>query len=97
MAQFSVEIQDEDVNRVITAVCANYGYNSTVENPSFDPENDPDPATNPETIANPETPFQFANRMARTFLMEHTIAYETKLAQQQLANPVPPSISDPAV
>ena len=97
MAQFSVEIQDEDVNRVITAVCANYGYNSTVENPDFNPENDPDPATNPETIANPEPQFQFANRMVRTFLMEHTIAYETKLAQQQLTNPVPPGINDPAV
>ena len=97
MAQFSVEIQDEDVSRVITAVCANYGYNSTVDNPDYDPEIAPDPVTNPETIANPETSFQFANRMVRTFLMEHTIAYETKLAQQHLTNPVPPGINDPAV
>tara|TARA_Y100000034_G_C6714793_1_gene315925 strand:- start:218 stop:511 length:294 start_codon:yes stop_codon:yes gene_type:complete len=97
MAQFCIEIKDEDVSRVITAVCDNYGYNSTIENPNFDPENGEDPVNNPQTITNPETQFQFANRMARNFLMEHTISYETKMAQQQLANPVPPEISDPAV
>ena len=37
MAVFSVNISDEDVGRVITAVCGNYGYQSQIENPNFDP------------------------------------------------------------
>ena len=38
MAVFSIEIADEDVARVIGAVCANYNRPDTVPNPAFDPE-----------------------------------------------------------
>ena len=55
MAVFSVNISDEDVGRVISAVCGNYGYQAQVENPDFDPSTAPDAQTNPETILNPES------------------------------------------
>ena len=53
MAQFCIEIADTDVNRVVTAVCKNYGYKSTIDNPSYDPTIPEDPSTNPSTITNP--------------------------------------------
>ena len=37
MAQFTITIADEDVDRVITALCKNYGYHSDVPHPDFDP------------------------------------------------------------
>ena len=37
MAVFSVNIDDADVARVITAVCGNYGYQAQIENPNFNP------------------------------------------------------------
>ena len=95
MAVFSVDINDADVNRVITAVCVNYGYKEQIENPNFDPEQEEDPNTNPRLITNPETTSQFANRKTRDFLMENTIAYEMKVLKESLAQPSPPSITDP--
>ena len=53
MAVFSVIIADADVPRVITALCANYGYQANIENPNFNPSLPVDPSTNPETIPNP--------------------------------------------
>ena len=35
MAQFCITIADGDVNRVITALCKNYGYSSTIANPNY--------------------------------------------------------------
>tara|TARA_Y100000296_G_scaffold86756_1_gene127692 strand:- start:436 stop:714 length:279 start_codon:yes stop_codon:yes gene_type:complete len=92
MAQFCITIADSDVNRVITALCKNYGYSSTIANPSYNPELPEDPAT----IPNPESNFQFANRMTRDFLMDHTIAYELELEKQNVPQPTPPDITDPA-
>jgi len=96
MAQFCITIADADVNRVITAVCANYGYQASIQNPAFDPSQPEDPDTNPATIPNPETSFQFANRMTRDFLMNHTVSYELKLEQENVPQPTPPDITDPA-
>lgn len=64
MAVFSVEIADEDVNRVLGAVAANYNRPSQVLNPDYDesatipnPDYDSslpeDPDTNPSTIPDP--------------------------------------------
>tara|TARA_R100000008_G_scaffold82403_1_gene66665 strand:- start:311 stop:607 length:297 start_codon:yes stop_codon:yes gene_type:complete len=96
MAQFCITIADEDVERVIGAMCVNYGYSPRVDNPDFDPdperENDPE---NPKQIDNPESSFQFANRMTRDFLMNNTVAYETRLAKESVPQPSPPVISDP--
>lgn len=95
MAQFCVEIADADVDRVIAAMCGNYGYQATIDNPNFDPSLPEDPSTNPEQIANTESPFQFANRKTRGFLTENTVAYETRQAKAALSKPSGPDISDP--
>ena len=101
MAQFSIEIADDQVDRVITAMCGNYHYNSKISNPDYDPalevEEDYDPSTNPETIDNPETPYQFANRMTREYLSNNTVAYEVQQAKiaAKASQGDPPAITDP--
>ena len=94
MATFSVEIPDDDVDRVITAMCANYRYSAQVSNPEYNPDLDPeDPSFNadiPTMIDNPETPHQFANRMTRDYLMNNTHAYEVRWAKENAVNSVPP-------
>ena len=95
MAVFSVNIADEDVNRVIGAMCANYGYQAQIPNPNFDPSLPVDPETNPENIVNPETQSQFANKKTRDFLMENTVAYELRVEKQNVPQPTPPNITDP--
>ena len=94
MAQFTITIADEDVSRVITALCKNYGYQSDIPNPDFDPSLTVN--TIPATIPNPESSAQFANRMTRGFLMEHTVAYELQLEKQNVPQPTRPVITDPA-
>ena len=84
MAQFCINIADADVNRVITAMCHNYGYQSQV----------PNPASNSESVPNPESSFQFANRMTRDYLMNNTIAYELKKEKAAVPQPTPPDITD---
>jgi len=96
MAQeFCVDIADADVERVITAMCANYNYKTEVPNPNFDPELPPDPDTNPQIIPNPETRYQFTNRMGREYLMNNTVSYELKLEKEAVPKPTPPDITDP--
>ena len=95
MAVFSVNIDNADVGRVISAMCANYGYQAQIENPSFDPSLPIDAYTNPETIPNPETQSQFANRKTRDFLMENTVAYELRVERENVPKPTPPNITDP--
>ena len=87
MAQFSVEIADADVARVLTALAVNYRRLERVPNPEFDPEQ-PVSDTNEETISNPETIPQFGNRMVRRFLADNVKAYELRLAKEQAANSV---------
>ena len=98
MAQFSVEIADAHVARVLTALAANYRRPEQVPNPEFDPM-EPVSETNPETIDNPETVSQFGNRMVRKFLADNVKAYEVRLAKEQAANSVNTdvTINDPAI
>jgi len=96
MAEFCVTIADGDVNRVVGAMCANYGYQAEIPNPSFDPELPVDPSTNPENVPNPESAFQFANRMARDYLMNNTVAYELRKEKEAVPKPTPPDITDPS-
>ncbi len=95
MAVFSVNIDDDDVARVIAAVCGNYGYQTQIENPSFDPSLPVDAITNPEHVTNPESESQFANKKTRDFLMENTVAYELRIERENIPKPTPPSITDP--
>jgi len=81
MAQHCVEIPDEHLDRVISAVANQYGYNPTVENPDFDhslPEGD----GNPKTIDNPVSISQFANGIVRDFLINNVKAWESKQAAE---------------
>ena len=99
MAQFSIEIDDADVERVLSAVSYNYKRPVSIPNPSFDVNLPTDPTTNPETIPNPETLYQFANRIVRNFLTENVRAYEVKeakrIAAEEAANNTGPIINDP--
>ena len=92
MAVFSVNIADEDIERVISAMCANYGYETEIDNPNWNPS---DPETNPQRISNPETQSQFANRMTRDYLMSNTVAYELRVEKENVPKPTPPNITDP--
>ena len=98
MAIFSVEILDEDTDRVVDALCANYVYSAQIENSDFDDDLESGP-DNLETIDNPESRAQFANRMTREFLMNNTHSYELRIARESAASSVqnPPAITDPAV
>lgn len=84
MAQFAIEIADADVDRVMNAVSANYGYQDNIANPDYD-ENLPTSESNPETITNPENKFVFVNKIVRNFLQEHVTAYEVAAAKAAAA------------
>tara|TARA_R110000824_G_scaffold227986_3_gene415808 strand:- start:199 stop:489 length:291 start_codon:yes stop_codon:yes gene_type:complete len=94
MAVFSVIIADQDVGRVVNALCANYNYPVNIPNPNYDPDIPEDPIHNPETIPNTESTNQFANRMTRDFLINHTTAYELRLEKEAVPKPTPPDIQD---
>tara|TARA_B100000073_G_scaffold286699_1_gene248465 strand:+ start:7 stop:303 length:297 start_codon:yes stop_codon:yes gene_type:complete len=96
MAQFSIEIADADVDRVMNAVAANYNWLENVENPEFNSSEDVS-ETNPQTIPNPENKYVFTNRMVRAFLSDHVSAYETRVAKQAAQDALNTSIdiSDP--
>lgn len=84
MAIFSVEIADEDVERVINSLCANYSYRQTVLD------------ENANEIPNPEDKHVFANRMVRKFLSDHVKRYELDLAKRELEQQLAQvTISDP--
>ena len=92
MAQFSVEINDADVSRVLDAIAVNYNRPETVSNPSFDPSL-PESESNSRIIDNPETKAAFSNRIVREFLSEHVNAYEAKAAKQAALDALPTSIT----
>jgi len=95
MAQFCIDIADEDVERVITALCETYGRPAMVDNPDYDPSEEDGP-DNPRQIPNPETPNEFANRMVRAFISEVTVAYALKKEKEDLPSPTPPNIGPAA-
>ena len=94
MAQFSVEINDADVSRVLDAIAVNYNRPETVSNPSFDPSL-PESESNSRIIDNPETKAAFSNRIVREFLAEHVYAYEQRLAIKAVESPTDVTITDP--
>lgn len=86
MAIFSVEIADQDVDRVINAVAANYNYQEQIIN------------ENNVLTSNPESKYVFANRMVRKFLSDHVKKHELDLAKQQLEQQLQDiTINDPQV
>ena len=95
MTQFCVNIADADVSRVVASMCDTYGYDVMVDNPDFNPR-EPEGPDNPSQITNPETHNEFANRKTRDFLMEVTVSHELKNERNNLPQPTPPNITDPA-
>jgi len=99
MAQFCVEIPDDKLNEVLTALGAQYRYQATVTNPDFNAELPEDPDTNPSTITNPENLAQFVNRMTRQWIIENVKAYNAKqaaaAAKQAALDAVNIDITDP--
>lgn len=102
MATFSIEIPDDEVNRIITAMCGNYKYQAKIHDPNYDPLEGYDhehPILLPphKIIDNPETQYQFVNRMVREYLINNTLAYEKEVARKQVENSVgnAPAITDP--
>jgi hypothetical protein len=85
MAQFAIEIADADVDRVMNAVSANYGYQENIANPDYD-NNVETSESNPETITNPESKPVFVNKVVRNFLQEHVTAYEVAAAKAAAAS-----------
>lgn len=83
MAIFSVDIADQDVDRVINSICVNYNYQSTIINQDG-------------TSPNPETKAQFANRMVRKFLSDNVKRYEVSEAMKNIELQSV-SINDPVV
>lgn len=87
MAEFTIEIADADVNRVLNAMAKNYNRPDTVID------------DNGDEVDNPETVAQFANRMVRKFLLENVQAYEVKEAKRSAAEQAKananPDIRDP--
>lgn len=98
MATFCVEIPDEEISRVITAMCANYKYQSQIVDPDYAPDIDPLTSTINDPVGlidNPETPYQFVNRITREYLMNNTVAFEIKQAKQSIQLTDTPIITDP--
>ena len=95
MAQFCIDIADEDVERVITALCDTYGRPAMVDNTDYDPSEEDGP-DNPRQIPNPETPNEFANRIVRKFISEVTVAEAIRREKQNVPEPTPPNIGPAA-
>lgn len=86
MAIFSIEIADNDVERVIMAVSTNYNYQETV----LDQNNN--------LVPNSENRYVFVNRMVRDFLSDHVRKYEIDMIKKQLEESINnPTINDPQV
>ena len=109
MAIFQLEIADGDVERVLTAVAHNGGWQEMISNPDhmieLDEEGNVIPPVDaegnpiPEMITNPETKGQFTHKMVRNFLAQHVSAYEINEAKRLAVEAVDPdvNISDPDV
>ena len=88
MAIFSIEIADQDVQRVIEALCVPYGREEMIT----------DPEDAMASIPNPESKPVFANRMVRKFLQDHVRKYDFDIIRKQIdTSNNTPIINDPQV
>lgn len=69
MAIISLYINDQNFNRVLTAVCSNYKYQEKI-------------IVNGELVDNPQTKSEFVNITLRNFLSEHVKSYEIEKAKR---------------
>lgn len=75
----SIYIPDDKVQGVISAFTTQFGYEDTVPNPNYDPEN----PESPETIINPETRGRFTLRQIRLFIKNVYVAGEVAVLDEQ--------------
>ena len=81
MAQYCINIPDEHVDRVVSGVASQYGYQESLDNPNFDHLEEIS-GENPQTIPNPQTKGEFVNQVVRGFLIENVKAWESKQAAE---------------
>jgi hypothetical protein len=81
MAQYCINIPDEHIDRVISGVANQYGYQDTIDNPDFNELQD-EGEDNPRLLPNPETIGQFVNGVVRDFLTNNVKAWESKQAAE---------------
>lgn len=81
MAQYCINIPDEHIDRVISGVANQYGYQDTIDNPDFNELQD-EGEDNPRLLPNPETVGQFVNGVVRDFLINNVKAWESKQAAE---------------
>ena len=81
MAQYCIDIPDEHVDRVISGVANQYGYQATIDNPDFNELQD-EGEDNLRLLPNPETIGQFVNGVVRDFLINNVKAWESKQAAE---------------
>lgn len=67
MAKFALDIPDDQVDRVVGALCTTGGYQTEV----VDPETG-------DTVANPQTPQEFAKARVAGFIKAAVAAVETE-------------------
>ena len=79
MAQFSIEIPDDQLTEVLNAMGAQYGYQAQVPNPSFDSQLEAS-ESNPLFIDNPEILSVFVNRITREWIENNVKAHNAKVA-----------------
>ena len=81
MAQYCINIPDDHVDRVISGVANQHGYQATIQNPDFN-ELEEEDDNNPRSLPNPETIGQFVNKVVRDFLINNVKAWESKQAAE---------------
>lgn len=80
-ATMQINILDQGLLLVVQAMCNNYKYPLTVNNPEYDPEipetvdGEPNPDYKPMTIPNPVGPGTFALQKTVEFWMDHAKSY----------------------
>jgi len=99
VAQYCINIPDEHVDRVVSGVANQYGYQEFLDNPDFNHLEEIS-GENPETIPNPQTKGQFVNQVVRGFLIDNVKAWEAKqaadAARQAAIDSVNIDITNPA-
>lgn len=100
MAQFSIEIPDDQLVEVLNAMGSQYGYQAQVVNPSFDSQLEVS-ESNPLFIDNPEILSVFVNRITREWLENNVKAHNAKVAaaaaKQAAIDATNLNITDPQV
>jgi hypothetical protein len=100
MAQFCIEIPDDQLEEVLNAMGAQYRYQAQVANPSFNSQLEVS-ESNPLLIDNPEILSVFVNRITREWLENNVKAYNAKVAsaaaKQAAIDATNLNITDPQV